>query len=54
LDGPGIESRWGRYFYTHGAQQAYYRVGTGSFPRVKWAGRGVYHQIYLSPRLKKE
>jgi len=29
-------------------------VGTGSFPGVKWLGRGVEHPPHLAPRLKKE
>jgi len=45
LDGPGIESRWGRGFPhlsrpSLGAHQASYTMGTGSFPGVK-SGRGV-------------
>jgi len=31
-----------------------YAVGTGSFPEVKWPGRGVDHPPHLAPRLKKE
>jgi hypothetical protein len=44
LDGPGIESRWGRDF-PHpfrpalGAHPASYTIGTGSFPGVKQPGR---------------
>ena len=44
LDGPGIESRWGRDippFQTGpGAHPASCTMGTGSFPEVKY-GRGV-------------
>jgi len=29
-------------------------MGTGSFPGVKWPGRGVDHPPHLVPRLKKE
>jgi len=29
-------------------------MGTGSFPGVKWPGRGVDHPPHLAPRLKKE
>jgi hypothetical protein len=39
LDGPGIESRWGRGFPPvqtgSGAHPAYYKMGAGSFPGVK-------------------
>ena len=45
LDGPGMESRWGREFSAPvqtgpGAQPASCTMGTGSFPGVK-SGRGV-------------
>ena len=45
LDGPGIESRWGRDFphlsrRVLGAHPASCTMGTGSFPGVK-SGRGV-------------
>jgi hypothetical protein len=44
LDGPGIESRWGREFPPvqsgPGAQSASCTMGTGSLPGVKY-GRGV-------------
>ena len=58
LDGPGIESRWGRDF-PHpsrpgpGANPATYAMGTGSFPGVKRPGRGV-KQSSPSMSLKKE
>ena len=48
LDGPGIDSRWGRDF-SHpsrpapGAHPASYTMGTGSFPGVKRPGCGVDH-----------
>ena len=29
-------------------------MGTGSFPGVKWSGRGVDHPNHLSTRLKTE
>jgi hypothetical protein len=40
LDGPGIESRWGRDLFAHvqtgpGAHPASSTMGTGSFPGVK-------------------
>ena len=48
LDGPGIESRWVARFSaavqtSPGAHPAFYTMGTGSFPGVKWPGRGVDH-----------
>ena len=48
LDGPRIESRWeGRFSApvqtVSGALPASYAVGTGSFPGVKWPGRGIDH-----------
>ena len=55
LDGPGIESRWGRDFppaqIGPGAHPASWTMGTGSFPGVK-CGRGVLlttHRL-LEPR----
>jgi hypothetical protein len=42
LDGPGIESRWGRDF-SHTSHPASCTVGTGSFPGVKRPGRGADH-----------
>ena len=48
LDGPGIESRWGARFSaplqtSPGAYPASCTMGTGSFPGVKWPGRGDDH-----------
>jgi len=42
LDGPGIESRWGRDFpyLSRPAHSASFTMGTGSFPWVK-SGQGV-------------
>jgi hypothetical protein len=37
-----------------GAHPASCTMGTGSFPGVKWPGRGVDHPPSLVPRLKKE
>jgi len=59
LDGPGIESQWGRDFPHRvktgpGARPASYTMGTGSFPGVKRPGRGVDHPPHLASRLKKE
>jgi hypothetical protein len=33
---------------------AFYTMGTGSSPGVKWLGRGVNHQPLLAATLKKE
>jgi hypothetical protein len=46
LDGPGIESRWGARFSApvHTGPEAHtasYTMGTGSFPGLKWSGRGI-------------
>ena len=59
MGGPGIESRWGVRFSAPvqtdpGAHRASYTIGTGSFPGVKWPGRGVDHPLHLELRLKKE
>ena len=47
LDGPGIESWWGRNFRTHPDRPwgptASYAMATGSFPGVKRLGRGADH-----------
>ena len=37
-----------------GANPASYTMGTGSFPGVNRAGRGVDHVPHLAPRLKEE
>jgi hypothetical protein len=58
LDGPGIESRWGRDF-SHksnpglGAHPASCAMGTGSFPGVKRPGRGADHPPPPIPQVKK-
>ena len=47
LDGPGIESRWGRDF-PHRSRPALgptCTMGTGSFPGVKRPGRGADHPL---------
>ena len=59
LDGPGMESRWGARFSAPvqtcpGAQPVSYTMGTGSFPGVNRAGRGVDHPPHLVPKLEKE
>jgi len=47
LDGPGIETRLPGFSAPvqtdAGAHLASYTMGTGSFPKVKWPGRGVHH-----------
>jgi len=45
LDGPRIEFRWGRDspHPLRSAHPEFYTMGTGSFPGVKWPGRGVDH-----------
>ena len=48
LEGPGIESRWGARFSApiqtgSEAHPASCTMGTGAFPGVKAAGRGVDH-----------
>jgi hypothetical protein len=59
LDGPGIESRWGRDF-SHtsrpalGAHPAYCTMGTGSFPGVKRPGRGAGHPPLPSAEVENE
>jgi len=59
LDGPGIESRWGRRFSApvqtgSGAHPDFCTMGTGSFSGVKRPGRGVDHPPLLAPGLRKE
>ena len=59
LDGPGIESRWGAKFSAPvqngpGAHPASYTMGTGSFPGVKWSGRGVDHPLPSSAEVKEK
>ena len=58
LDGPGIESQWVARFSAPfqtgpGAQPAVYTMGTGSFPGVKWPGRGVDHPPLSSAEVKE-
>ena len=60
LDGPGIESRWWARFSAPvrtgpGAHPSSHTVGTGSFFRINWPGRGVDHPLpSVAPELKKE
>ena len=59
LDGPGIESRWGRDF-PHPSRPALGPTRSpiqwvpALFPGVKRPGRGVDHPPHLAPRLMKE
>ena len=58
LDGPGIESQWGARFSAPGqtgpgGHPASYTMGTGSFPGVKWPGRGVNHPSPSSAEVKE-
>ena len=57
LDGPGLESRWEARFHSPvqtnpGAHTAFYTMGTGSLPSVKWPGRGVDHPSPSSATVK--
>jgi hypothetical protein len=57
LNGPGIKSRWRATFFAQvqagpGAHPASCTMGTGSFPGVKWPGRGADHNPLPVPRLK--
>jgi len=53
LDGPGIESWLGRAFRTRPDRPwgplVSYTMDTGSFPGVKWPGRGVNHHPHPGP-----
>jgi hypothetical protein len=58
LGGPGIESRWGvrlsAFVQTGpGDHPASYTMGIGSFPGVKWPGRGVDHPLQISADVKQ-
>ena len=57
LDGPGIESRWGRDFCTRpdqpGAHPAFCTMGARSSPGVKQPGRGVDHPPSSSAEVKE-
>jgi hypothetical protein len=57
LDGPGIESRWGRDFPQQSRRvvgPTVYNERLGSYPGTKQAGRDVSHLPQLAPTLKKE
>jgi hypothetical protein len=58
LDGPGLESRWGRDFPhpsrpAQGAHPASYTMGTGSFPGVKRLRCDVDHPPPSSAEVKQ-
>ena len=59
LEGPGIESQWGRDV-PHpsrpalGPSQPLVQWEKVSYPGIKRQGRGVDHTPHLGPRLKKE
>jgi len=57
LDGPGIESRGARFSApvqtSPGAHPASYIMGSGSFPGVKRAGRGVDHPPQSKTEVKE-
>ena len=57
LNGPGIESRWGRDFPPvqtgPGTHPVSYALGTGSFPGVKRPGRGADHPPPSSTEVKE-
>jgi hypothetical protein len=53
LDGPGIESRWGRDF-SHTSHAASCTMGTGSFTGIKWPGRGADHPPPSSAEVTNE
>jgi hypothetical protein len=59
LDGPGIESQWGARYFAHvqtgpGAHSVSCTVGTGSFPGIKWPGRGADHPHPPSVEVENE
>ena len=59
LDGPGIESRWGRDFppaqTSPGAHPASCKTGTGSFPGVKCGlGRAADHSTPSSAAVMEQ
>jgi hypothetical protein len=56
LDGPAIDSRWGRHFPHPSRQvksptQFYYKRDNGSFPGIKQRWRGVSDPPPFAPRL---
>jgi hypothetical protein len=59
LDGPGIESRWGRRVFAHvqtdpGAHPDSCTIGTGYFPGVKRPGHGADHPPPPSAEVENE
>jgi hypothetical protein len=53
LNGPGIESLWGEIFRTR-PDRPWGLMGTGSFPGVKWPGRGADHPPPPSAEVENE
>ena len=58
LDGPEIESRWGKRYFAPAhtgpvVRPASYTMGTGSFPEVKWPKLGVDHPPPCSAKVKE-
>jgi len=56
LEGPGVESRWGREFPVQTDPVAHptsYRMGTGSLPWVKLPRHGVDHPHTSSADVKE-
>jgi len=58
LDGPMTKSRWGVTFSATvqtgpGVHPASYTMGTGSFPGLKWLGRGIDHPPPSSAQVKE-
>jgi hypothetical protein len=59
LDGPRIESRWGKIFRVRpdrpwGPPSLLHKGYRLSCPEVKWPGRGVEHPLHQAPKLKDE
>jgi hypothetical protein len=59
MDGPGVESLWWAKLSAPvqtdpGDNPASYTMVTGSFPGVKWSGRGADHPPHLAPSSKEE
>jgi hypothetical protein len=54
LEGPGIESRWGRDQTSSGAHPASCTMGTGSFPGVKRPARVTDYQPPSSAEVENE
>jgi len=52
--GKGVGARFSAAVQTGPGHPASYTMDTGSFPVVKWPGRGFDHPPHLRPGLKKE